>query len=122
MIYYNQKGGNEMTKEQLIERIMRECEADGEPVTRQEAEEMAEMEIKAGNIKRYEKSDKPRKASTKERKVDETKKHLLDCIKVLFEGMGINILSIKTETEIHFTLDENEYTLKLIKHRPKKRD
>ena len=41
--------------------------------TREEAEEMAEMEIKAGTVKRYEQSDKPRKKATKERKVDETK-------------------------------------------------
>ena len=111
-----------MTKEQLVERIMRECEQDGEPVTREEAEEMAEMEIKANGIKRYEKSDKPRKQTKKERKVDETKGHLLTCCKTLLEGLGASILSVKTETEITFTFDENQYTLKLIKHRPKKRD
>ena len=122
MIYYNQKGGNKMTKEQLVERIMRECEQDGEPVTREEAEEMAEMEIKANGIKRYEKSDKPRKQTKKERKVDETKGHLLACCKTLLEGLGASILSVKTETEISFTFSENQYTLKLIKHRPKKRD
>jgi len=122
MIYYNQKGGNKMTKEQLVERIMRECEQDGEPVTREEAEEMAEMEIKANGIKRYEKSDKPRKQTKKERKVDETKGHLLACCKTLLEGLGASILSVKTETEISFTFGESQYTLKLIKHRPKKRD
>ena len=122
MIYYNQKGGNKMTKEQLVERIMRECEQDGEPVTREEAEEMAEMEIKANGLKRYEKSDKPRKQTKKERKVDETKGHLLACCKTLLEGLGASILSVKTETEISFTFGENQYTLKLIKHRPKKRD
>jgi len=34
-------------KEKLITKIMKECEQDGEPVTREEAEGMAEMEIKA---------------------------------------------------------------------------
>lgn len=33
--------------EKLVEKIMRECEQDGEPVTREEAEEMAKMEMKA---------------------------------------------------------------------------
>ena len=42
-----------MNKEKLIEQIMKECEADGEPITREEAEEMAEMEIKAKGIKNY---------------------------------------------------------------------
>lgn len=52
-----------MDKDKLIEKIMKECEQDGESVTREEAEEMAEMEIKANGIKHYEKSDKPRKSA-----------------------------------------------------------
>lgn len=108
-----------MDKEKLITRIMKECEQDGEPVTREEAEEMAEMEIKAGGIKRYETSDKPRKSAKKEKKIDETKKHLLSCCKVLLEGLGAKILGVKTETELIFTLGDEEYSLKLIKHRKK---
>ena len=78
------------------------------------------MEIKANDIKRYEKSDKPRKKTTRERKVDETKKRILMNCKVLVEGMGVDLVSIKTETEIRFTFEGAEYTLKLTKHRPKK--
>nr|WP_318659154.1 hypothetical protein [uncultured Treponema sp.] len=109
-----------MDKEKLIAKIMKECEQDGEPVTREEAEEMAEMEIKANGIKHYEKSDKPRKAVKKERKVDTTKKRLLADCKILLEGLGADILNVKTETEITFTFEDEEYSLKLIKHRPKK--
>lgn len=109
-----------MTKDKLIEKIMRECEQDGEPVTREEAAEMAEMEMKANEQRRYEKSDKPRKASTRERKVDAVKKKILGCCKVLLEGMGAKVLAVKTETEITFSLDGAEYSLKLVKHRPKK--
>lgn len=109
-----------MDKEKLIARIMKECAQDGEPVTREEAEEMAEMEIKANGIKRYEKSDKPRKAVKKERKVDATKKRLLMDCKILLEGLGAEILGVKTETEVIFTFEGEEYSLKLIKHRPKK--
>lgn len=109
-----------MTKDKLIDKIMKDCLADGEPVTREEAEEMAEMEIKANGIKRYEKSDKPRKATKKERKVDTTKQHLLSCCRVLLEGLGANVSAVKTETEITFAFESEEYSLKLIKHRPKK--
>ena len=109
-----------MDKEKLIVRIMKECEQDGEPVTREEAEEMAEMEIKANKNRHYEKSDKPRKATKKERKVDTTKKRLLMDCKVLLEGLGAEILGVKTETEVTFTCEGEEYSLKLIKHRPKK--
>lgn len=111
-----------MTKEKLIARIMRECEKDGEPVTKEEAEQMAEMEIKAGGLRRYEKSETPRKPANRERKVDETKKHLLTCIRVLLEGMSATVTSVKTETELTFTFEDGEYSLKLIKHRPKSGD
>ena len=50
-----------MNKEKLIKQIMAEAEADGEPVTREEAEEMAEMEIKAKGIKNYTQGEKPKK-------------------------------------------------------------
>lgn len=109
-----------MDKEKLIARIMKECAQDGESVTREEAEEMAEWEIKAKGIKHYEKSDKPRKAVKKERKVDAAKKRLLMDCKVLLEGLGAEILGVKTETEVTFTFEGEEYSLKLIKHRPKK--
>ena len=61
-----------------------------------------------------------RKATKKERKVDTTKKRLLMDCKVLLEGLGAEILGIKTETEVTFTFEGEEYSLKLIKHRPKK--
>ena len=108
-----------MTKEKLIEKIMKECAQDGEPVTREEAAEMAEMEIKNASNRRYEQSDKPRQTAKKERKIDVTKKRLLTDCKVLIEGLGAKVLSTKTETEITFVFQDEEYTLKLIKHRPK---
>jgi hypothetical protein len=107
-------------KEKLIKSIMTECEKDGEPVTREEAEEMVEMEIKAGNVKRYEQSDKPRKKAERIRKVDENKKHLLDCVKNLLRGMDAKILTVKTETEFLFEYNDELYTIKLVKHRSKK--
>ena len=83
--------------------------------------EMAEMEKKAKQIKRYEKSDTPRKKATKERKVDTEKKHLLDCYRVLTEGLeGTEITGVKNEAEFSFTYNGNSYTLKLIKHRAPK--
>lgn len=110
-----------MDKEKLIKSIMKEAEQDGEPVTREEAEEIAEMELKAkANTKHYEQSEKPRKKAVKTRKVDENKKHLLDCVKNLLRGMGVNILSIKTETELSFEYNNELYTMKLVKHRSKK--
>lgn len=107
--------------EKLINTIMKEAEADGEPVTYEEAKEMAEMEIKANkDCKQYVVSDKPRKKAEKVRKIDEEKKHILGCVKTLLEGMKAEIISTKTETEIEFGYGGNRYTIKLTKHRPPK--
>ena len=51
-----------MDKEKLILQIMAEAEKDGEPLTRAEAEEVAEMEIKAKGIKNYVSSEVEKKA------------------------------------------------------------
>lgn len=108
--------------EQLIKTIMREAEKDGEPVTREEAEEMAKMEIQANkDIKRYEQGEKSRKKTEKVRKVDEEKKYLLECVSDLLKGViGAEIIATKTETEVEFNYNNNHYSIKLTKHRPPK--
>lgn len=109
------------TVEQLANEIYKEMLADGEEVTKEEALEMAQMEMKAKGIKNYVQSTvEKKKRKPRERKVDEEKKRLLLNTKTLLEGMGVEILDIKTETEIKFALNGNNYTMKLTKHRPKK--
>jgi len=109
-----------MDKEKLIKSIMADCKAQGEPVTREEAEEMAEMELKSHQIKKYEQESVTKVRKVKDRKVDEEKKNLLSCIKVLMEGLGAEKLTLKTETELSFHYNNNTYTIKLTKHRPPK--
>ena len=89
------------------------------------AETKAEIKAKETadrqNKRRYEKSDKVRKTSVKERKVDETKKRFLEDVKVLIEGLGATETALETETELHFTFEGEKYTFKLTKHRPPKK-
>lgn len=106
--------------EKLVLSIMKEAEADGEPITREEAEEMAKMEIGAKEIRRYEKAEEPKKERKIERKIDKEKKEILDCIRALIEGLGAVNVSTKTETEVSFEMNGNPYTVKLTKHRPPK--
>ena len=61
----------------------------------------------------------PRK---RERKVDETKKRLLNDFRVVVEGLGGEVLDIKSETELEFSFEGATYNLKLVKHREKKGD
>ena len=115
-----------MDREKLINEIMREAEKEGEPLTRKEAEEVADMEIKASGNRTYEKSEKKRKPANRERKVDTDKLDILKRVKVLLEGMQLNEgeemgVALKTETELTFRFKGNDYTLKLTKHRPPKK-
>jgi hypothetical protein len=111
-----------MDKEKIITRIMKECELDGEPVTRAEAEEMAEMEIKADNIKNYTQSDvekKPRKK--REVKKDPTKISFIHYLEEWLLTTSVEDVTIVNEQkEIAFRINGEDYSLSLIKHRPKK--
>ena len=121
ILYKSRKGLSQMDREKLIIQIMKEFEADGEPVTREEAEEIADLEIKAktNGERRYEQS-KPKNKTTKERKIDETKKHLFEIIIASLENEVENG-SLKNEVEYSFDFGEDRYTLKLTKHRPPKK-
>lgn len=116
-----------MTKEQEIQKHMKVL-----GISRKEAEQLweddqndfigeegEEMTRKAKEVKRYEQADKPRKKATKERKIDENKKYLLGILHKALEPI-VKITEVKTETEIKFVHNDEEYTLKLTKHRPKK--
>lgn len=56
----------------------------------------------------------------RERKVDETKKRLINNYRVLLEDMGAIVEPLTTEAEMHFTFEGASYTVKLIKHRAPK--
>ena len=110
------------TLSQLADEIFKEAQADGEEVTKEEALEMARMELGAKEIKRYEHSEKAEKKVRKprERKIDEEKRAILIEVGYALEKMGVEVTAIKTETEIKFGFNGNDYTLKLTKHRPKR--
>ena len=50
----------------------------------------------------------------------EEKKAFLNGFRIFAEGKGGKVTAIKNEAEFTFTYGENCYTVKLIKHRPKK--
>lgn len=108
------------TVEKLAEKIFKECEKDGEPVTKEEALEMAEMEINAKTDRHYEKSaTKERKATKRERKIDPIKQYLITEIKRCLEECECEIEPLVNETDLHFTYEGNSFTVKLTKHRVK---
>ena len=73
------------------------------------------MDVDQKVMEKLAKENKP-----KERKVDEEKGFILSQLKPIIDELGGLAITIKTETELSFTLNGNNYTLKLTKHRPKK--
>ena len=103
----------EISKEEAIQTWL----DDNDYTINETVEELSEKAKE--NIKRYEKSDKKRKPSTKERKIDPDKKYLLN---LLIEAVNQQncIDNVKNEAEFSFTFNENAYTVKLVKHRSPK--
>ena len=66
--------------------------------------------------RRYVKSDKPRKKAERVRKVDAEKKVILEKLMSVIDVEKI----VKNEAEFSFNLNGTDYTVKLVKHRPKK--
>ena len=69
--------------------------------------------------RKYNKSDKPRKPTTRERKVDEDKLTLITHIEKAISELA-ELEARTNETDLHFSFNGSDYSVKLTKHRPKK--
>lgn len=87
--------------------------------TEETKKEVAETEKKAKGKRRYEQTDKPRKAVAKTRKVNENKRYILNKIIETF-GTEISDIKVTSETAVDFKYNEKSYTLRLVEHREKK--
>lgn len=105
-------------REKLILEIIKESEEDGEPVTRKEAEEMADMELKAKKNRNYVQSTLEKPKGKREVKKDPEK---IKIIKKLFNFLLTNgfedAIIINEQREITF----GDYSITLTKHRKKER-
>lgn len=110
-----------MDKEKLIQEIMKDLDC-----SREDAEEVAEMEIKAKSIKRYEKAEETKPRKKREVKLDEEKVAIIELIFDLFDNSFHlptlnNVAIANPQKEITFKVGQNEYSLTLTKHRPPKK-
>lgn len=109
------------TLEQLTKDIYDEYLGTDDEVTLEEAKEMAEMELGAKeNVKTYVKSEKAvnRKKTVRERKVDDKKISILNMLTVGLLEKNIDF-ETHNENKITFVLDNESYTVNLIRHRNK---
>lgn len=66
-------------------------------------------------------TSKPREKVKRERKVDEQKKFLIEClVNGLQSTTKVSDITTKNEVEINFKAYDNDFTVKLVKHRPPK--
>lgn len=79
------------------------------------------VEVLPQKVKRkYTKSDKPRKAVERERKVDADKLTLIQILEKALADASISTEPRTNETDLHFSFNGSDYSVKLTKHRPKK--
>ena len=107
--------------EKLTAEIMKQMSDDGTPVTKEEAQQMAKMEIGAKQINRYTVGEKKKNSKPVVRKIDPNKAKLFDILVNSVETAGIVVTNRKNEAEFSFLFDNSSYSVKLIKHRPKKK-
>lgn len=106
------------TREEAIEVIREDDEIDGMSMKEVNADLTAEQKKAMKDATKT--GTKKRTDVKRERKVDETKKRLLNGFRVFLEGLGASVKPLETEAEMHFSFEGAEYTVKLIKHRPPK--
>ncbi len=102
--------------ETLAKKIMKEAEADGEPVTFEEAVEMAEMELKAKGAG----IDKVQPAERKKRTAPPPDAEKVEIIEKLYNFLLTNGEDSAIITNVQREIQFRDYSIQLIKHRPKK--
>lgn len=107
-------------KEKLILSIMKSAEADGEPISREEAEEMAEMEIKAKGITEYAQASEKKPRKKREVKKDATKITLIKRLADFMQEIATNVEVTNDQRTIEFVVMGENYSITLTKHRKKK--
>jgi len=110
--------------EKLVLKIMKECEADGEPVTREEAEEMARMEIGAKDVSMDAHAAAPTLEKDKRKrtvKVSDEKAQIFTSIKAFLSENYENVEVLKENKLIEVKIGEKTFKIDLIEGRkPKK--
>ena len=115
--------------DKLVDEIMRDCEKDGEPVTREWAIKMAEMELGSKEVSREARSVAPKTSETAKKPrtvvVSDEKKELFSTILAnLNRAIGVereNITVLKENKLISVKIGSKTFKIDVIEERPKKK-
>ena len=107
--------------EKLVKSIMADAEKEGEPLTREEAEEVAEMELKAQKVKNYVRSASPKAENTPKKsrttKVSAEKTQLFNDILSFLNKNYQNVEILKENKLIFVQIADKKFKLDLIQSR-----
>ena len=112
-----------MTLEKLAKQIFDECAKEGEPITMEEAQEMAQMEINAKGIKIGARATEPKAEKEKKQRITqvsaEKQKIFKDIVNFLQKNYDISVE--KDNKLLKITENDKVFKLDLIETRQKKR-
>ena len=112
-----------MTLEKLAKQIFDECAKEGEPITMEEAQEMAQMEINAKGIKIGARAAEPKAKKEKKQRVAQVSAEKMALFSLLWEGLSNyyeNAEIVKNNKEISIKVGEKCFKIDIIEHRTKK--
>lgn len=102
----------DLTREEAVELWLADNEGELHP-------DQIALEEKAKTLPRDIRGSRKGEKRNYNRKVDSGKRDIISTTKTALEEMGAEITEIKTETELHFRLGDDEYYYKLVKKRRK---
>ena len=110
-----------MTLEKLAKQIFDECAKEGEPITMEEAQEMAQMEINAKGIKVGARAVEPKPQKEKIQRIAQVSDEKMALFSLLWEGLsnfyGENAQIQKNNKEISVQIGEKSFKIDVIEHR-----
>ena len=113
-----------MTLEKLAKQIFDECAKEGEPITIEEAQEMAQMEINAKGISIGARATAPKAEKDKKPRIPQVSDEKMALFSLLWEGLsnfyGENAQISKQNKEISVQIGETSFKIDIIEHRKAK--
>ena len=113
-----------MTLEKLAKQIFDECAKEGEPITIEEAQEMAQMEINAKGIKVGARATEPKVEKEKKPRIAQVSAEKMALFSLIWEGLfnyyGENAQISKQNKEISVQIGEKSFKIDIVEHRKAK--
>ena len=112
-----------MTLEKLAKQIFDECAKEGEPITIEEAQEMAQMEINAKDIKIGARATEPKAKKEKKQRITQVSAEKMALFSLIWEGLSNyyeDAEIVKNNKEISIKVGEKSFKIDIIEHRAKK--